>query len=239
MALRILFRYTLWLLFTGLFCLQADALPELKKDSSRVEVRSIPAKNISTYKADKDFQYRQHITEGMSVWDRFWRWFWNKVDALMQRQGVKTGMKVLMYVLPALILIYAILRFMGMEKVMLWISGNKAVNPAFDIREDNIYGIDFTQALEDAVAQGRFREATRLHYLKTLRILSDLGRINWTKHKTNIDFAQDLAGTDLSYGFVDITRIYEYAWYGEFPVSEQEYKLVREHFNQFEKQVGA
>jgi hypothetical protein len=43
----------------------------------------------------------------------------------------------------------------------------------------------------------------------------------------------------LSYGFADITRIYEYAWYGEFPVSEQEYNLVREHFNQFEKQVGA
>ena len=239
MALRNLFRYTLWLLFTGLCCLPAVALPELKKDSSRVEVRSIPAQNISTYKSDKDFQYRQHITEGMSVWDRFWRWFWNKVDALMQRKGVKTGMKLLMYVLPALILIYAFLRFMGMEKVMLWISGNKAVNPAFDIQEDNIYGIDFTQALEEAVAQGRFREATRLHYLKTLRILSDLGRINWTKHKTNIDYAQDLAGTDLSYGFVDITRIYEYAWYGEFPVSEQEYKLVREHFNQFEKQVGS
>ena len=239
MAIRILFRYTLWLLFTGLFWLQAGALPELKKDSSRVEVRSIPAKNISTYKLDKDFQYRQHIAEGMSVWDRFWRWFWNKVDSLMQRQGVKTGMKILMYVVPALILIYAILRFMGMEKVMLWISGNKAVNPAFDIREDNIYGIDFTQAIEDAVAQGRFREATRLHYLKTLRILSDLGRINWTKHKTNIDYAQDLAGTDLSYRFGDITRIYEYAWYGEFPVSEQEYGLVREHFNQFEKQVGS
>jgi hypothetical protein len=128
-ALRILFRYALWLLFTGLYCLPADALPELKKDSSRVGVRSIPAKNISTYKSDKDFQYREHITEGMSVWDRFWRWFWNKVDALMQRKGVKTGMKVLMYVLPALILIYAFLRFMGMEKVMLWISGNKSVNP--------------------------------------------------------------------------------------------------------------
>ena len=162
-----------------------------------------------------------------------------KLTHLCKGRVLKLGMKVLMYVLPALILIYAILRFMGMEKVMLWISGNKAVNPDFDIREDNIYGIDFTQALEEAVAQGRFREATRLHYLKTLRILSDLGRINWTKHKTNIDYAQDLAGTDLSYGFGDITRIYEYAWYGEFPVNEQEYKLVREHFNQFEKQVGA
>jgi Domain of unknown function (DUF4129) len=236
-ALRSVFRYIFCLLFTGLYCLHAGALPELRKDSSRVEVRSIPARNIISYKSDKDFQYRQHITEGMSVWDRFWRWFWNKVDALMQRNGVKTGMKVLMYVVAALILIYAILRFMGMEKVMLWISGNKAVNPAFDIKEDNIYGIDFTQALEEAVAQGRFREATRLHYLKTLRILSDLGRINWTKQKTNIDFVQDLTGTDLSHGFVDITRIYEYAWYGEFPVSEKEYQLVREHFNQFEKQV--
>lgn len=237
MGVRIFFRYSIWFLLTGLYCLPARALPELKKDSSRVEVRSIPAKNISTYKSDKDFQYREHITEGMSVLDRFWRWFWNKVDTLMQREGVKTGMKVLMYVVAALILIYAILRFMGMEKVMLWISGNKAVNPAFDIREDNIYGIDFTQALEEAVAQGRFREATRLHYLKTLRKLSDLGLIHWTTHKTNIDFARDLAGTNLSNGFFGITRIYEYAWYGEIPVSEREYLLVKEHFNQFEKQV--
>jgi hypothetical protein len=236
---RIILRYTLWLLLTGLFCLPARALPELKNDSSRVEVRTIPAKNLKAFKSDKNFQYSQQVMEGMSVWDRFWRWFWNKLDEFMERKGVKAGMKVLLYIIPALILILAILRFMGMEKVMLWISGNKKANPAFEIREENIYGIDFTQALEEAVSQGRYRDATRLHYLKALRILSDTGRINWTKHKTNIDFTRDLSGTYLYDGFADITRIYEYAWYGEFQVSGQEYLRVKDHFSQFEKQVGA
>jgi hypothetical protein len=173
----------------------------------------------------------------MNVWDRFWRWFWQQVGAFMENQGVKTSLKVLMYVAPVIIFIFAILRFMGMEKVMLWISGNKSANPAFDIREDDIYGIDFNEAIAESVAEGRYRDATRLHYLKTLRALSDLGRINWTKNKTNFDFAHDLAGTSLSEGFTDITRLYEYAWYGELQVSEKEYGRVKEHFREFEKQI--
>jgi hypothetical protein len=147
-------------------------------------------------------------------------------------------MKLLMYVAPVIIFIFAILKFMGLEKVMLWIGGNKQANPAFDIQEADIYGINFKEAINEAVADGRYRDATRLHYLKSLRSLSDLGKIYWTKHKTNFDFGHDLAGTNLSEGFADITRIYEYAWYGEFQVSEPEYFRVKEHFLQFEKQVG-
>jgi Domain of unknown function (DUF4129) len=225
----------LWL--CGIIFQSAAAFPELKKDSSNVVVRTIPSKNLDTYKADKNFQYQQQVPEGMNVWDRFWRWFWQKVGALMENNGVKIGLKVLMYVAPVVIFIFAILRFMGMEKVMLWISGNKSSNLPFDIHEEDIYGINFNEAIDEAVAQGRFRDATRLHYLKTLRALSDLGRINWNKHKTNVDFAHDLSGTPLSTGFSDITRLYEYAWYGEFQVSGAEYDRVKEHFLQFEKQI--
>lgn len=227
----------LW--FLAFLCQSATALPVLKKDSSHVEVRNIPVKNLDGYKADKNFQYQQQGPEGMSVWDRFWRWFWQKVGALMENRGVKAGLKILMYVAPVVIFIFAILRFMGMEKVMLWISGNKSSNPAFDIHVEDIYGIDFNEAIGEAVAEGRYRDATRLHYLKALRTLSDLGRINWNKHKTNYDFAHDLAGTPLSKGFSDITRLYEYAWYGEFQVSAAEYDQVKDHFHQFEKQVAA
>jgi hypothetical protein len=226
----------LWLLVLNLQ--PANALPELKKDSSQVQIRTIPLKNLDTYRVDKNFQYLQQRFEGMSVWDRFWRWFWQQIDALMENKGVKAGLKVLMYVAPVIIFIFALLRFLGMEKVMLWISGNKSTDPAFDIREEEIYGVDFNEAIDEAVVQGRYRDATRLHYLKSLRTLSDLGKINWNKHKTNIHFANDLAGTGLSEGFADITRLYEYAWYGEFQVSETEYFRVKDHFRQFEIQIG-
>ncbi len=238
LGIRRYFRYAFLLWLMVLFLQPARALPELKKDSSLVQVRNIPAKKLDAYKADKNFQYTRQVPEGMTVWDKFWRWFWQQVNALMENKGVKTGMKLLMYVAPVIILIFAILRFMGMEKVMLWISGNKQANPAFDIQEADIYGINFKEAINEAVAEGRYRDATRLHYLNSLRSLSDLGKINWTKHKTNFDFAHDLAGTNLSEGFADITRIYEYAWYGEFQVSEPEYFQVKEHFLQFEKMVG-
>ena len=227
----------LW--FLTFLCQSSIALPVLKKDSSQVEVRTIPIKTLDGYKADKNFQYQQQVPEGMSVWDRFWRWFWQKVGALMEISGVKTGLKVFMYVAPVVIFIFAILRFMGMEKVMLWVSGNKSSNPAFDIHEEDIYGIDFNEVIAGAIAEGRYRDAIRWHYLKVLRTLSDLGRINWNKHKTNYDFAHDLADTPLVNGFTDITRLYEYAWYGEFQVSEQEYDQVKDHFLQFEKQIGS
>ena len=240
LTVKLILRYSYFgLLLTGLFCFPAKALPELKKDSSKVEIRSIPVDNLVVYKSDKNFQYTIQGASGMSVWDRFWRWFWFQAGELMERKGVRISMKILMYVLPVIILAYAILRFMGMEKVMLWISGQKSTNPAFDFTEDNIYGIDFSQEIEDAVAQGRYRDATRLNYLKALRTLSDTGRIKWNKNKTNIDYAHELGGSSFSHAFADITQIYEYAWYGEFQVTEQEYFRVKDHFNRFEKTVWA
>lgn len=232
-----LYRFIGGLIIT-VFCLQESfALPDLRIDSSRVEVRSIPEQHLESYKSDKNFQYTGQLQEDLSLWDSFWKWFWQKIGALMEKKGFQVGMKIFLYLAPVIIFIYAILRFMGMEKVMLWISGNKNANPAFDIRDDNIYGVDFDQAIEEAVSQGRYRDATRLHYLKTLRNLSDRGLINWTKNKTNVDFARDLSGSALSAGFSDITRIYEYAWYGEFDVSETDYASVNKHFSQFEKQL--
>ena len=240
LTVKLILRHSFFgLLLTGLFCFPAKALPELRKDSSKVEIRSIPVDNLVVCKSDKNFQYTIQGAGGMSVWDRFWHWFWFKVGELMERKGVRIGMKILMYVLPVIILAYAILRFMGMEKVMLWLSGQKSTNPAFDFTEDNIYGIDFSQEIDDAVAQGRYRDATRLNYLKALRTLSDTGRIKWNKNKTNIDYAHELAESSFSHAFTDITRIYEYAWYGEFQVTEQEYFRVKDHFNRFEKTVWA
>jgi hypothetical protein len=209
------------------------AQQRVKKDSSSVTLKKIPSPGIETYRSQKDFNYTVVTPEGLSLWDRFWLWVWSTYNRLMEKEYARTGLKIALWTISIGVILYAILKYMGMEKVMLWVTGDSERAPAYHVEAEHIYGIDFDSAIALAVSGGHYRHAIRLHYLKALRQLSDSGQIHWSPEKTNIDYAEELTGKSLSDDFERITRVYEYAWYGEFPVSQDLYLQAKELFTPF------
>lgn len=67
---------------------------------------------------------------------------------------------------------------------------------AYELEEDNIYGIDFDVELKKALDRSDYREAVRLKYLQTLKLLTDAECIDWQLHKT---------ATQYSLEFPDVT----------------------------------
>ena len=61
----------------------------------------------------------------------------------------------------------------------------------YETEEDTIYGIDFEQRIDEAMMQQNYREAVRLNYLHTLKMLSDAGRIEWQHYKTPSQYARE------------------------------------------------
>lgn len=55
---------------------------------------------------------------------------------------------------------------------------------AYTVEADTIYGVDFEQAIAEALRQGCYKEGVRLVYLQTLKGLSDGQRIDWQLYKT-------------------------------------------------------
>ena len=61
----------------------------------------------------------------------------------------------------------------------------------YETEEDTIYGIDFQQRIDEAMMQQNYREAVRLNYLHTLKMLSDAGRIEWQLYKTPSQYTRE------------------------------------------------
>ena len=211
----------------------------LRMDSSRVTPASGLSASLAEYRARAEFNYAQARPEGMSLWDRFWRWFWYSWSKLMSRDGFRVGFKVLLYGLSIGILLYVMLRLLGMEKARLWLGGQGRGQGIRGEMVEDIHAIDYAQSIAEAESEGRYRDAIRFHFLYSLKTMSDKGVINWNRNKTNVDYARELSTHALSGPFAQVRRIYEYAWYGEFDVSEADYRSLQPYFSTFNRQVSA
>ncbi len=103
-----------------------------------------------------------------------------------------------------------------------------------DIEED-ITGINFSDKIKMAISESNYRLAIRWQYLKQLSILNEKQCIIWQPYKTNIDYSNELAKTNYQSQFKEISKIYDYAWYGEYPISALKYEAIEEQFTAFEK----
>jgi hypothetical protein len=101
--------------------------------------------------------------------------------------------------------------------------------------EEDVTKMEFEDLLQKAIDAGSFRVAVRLLYLRALRQLSDQSQITWRKEKTNHEYIRELRDKNLRPGFSDVTLIFEYIWYGEFPVNKDDFNLARASFVQFEQ----
>jgi hypothetical protein len=233
--------FSLSVFFTlTLLLVTSKAYPQemLRKDSTAViDIRQMDAKFIDSVKNERAFQYDTQDMRGMSAWDRFWRWVGYQINQLFERKGYAMGFKIFVWSLAIFVTCFAIVKLVGMEKINFWIRGQNSQLTMGDINEENIYGIDFDQAIADAENRSAYREAVRWLYLKSLRVLADNKLIDWKINKTNIDYATELAGGNHYKDFQQLTRYYEFAWYGEFDLNQQDYQKVSQSFNRFNKTV--
>ena len=80
--------------------------------------------------------------------------------------------------------------------------------------------------------------ATRFLYLKNLKLLSDKLIIKWNINKTNYSYQHEIKDAAIRSGFLETTFIFDYVWYGEFPVDEYQYSIVENRMNDFNKMVS-
>lgn len=103
---------------------------------------------------------------------------------------------------------------------------------------DNIFEINFETALAGSIATKDYRLSIRLLFLRLLKTMKERKVIEYSIDKTNFDYLFQLNGTDYFNGFSTLIKSYEYSWYGEFAISEQQYTLIEKNFSQFQQQIN-
>ena len=95
----------------------------------------------------------------------------------------------------------------------------------------------YDQFIYNAEQKADFNQAIRYWYLKTLKNLKDLEFIQYAPEKTNQEYISELKESPNLHHFRELTRNYEYVWYGEFLLQKDLYLKIKDSFVVFNEQL--
>lgn len=212
------------------------AQKRLLLDSSTIDVRTFDNNALQEYKNKSEFQYDQLREPARSLWDRFWSWVWSQVRDIMRTRRGRTTVWTLLVLLGVTVIIFFVVKVMGMNKENLFgRSGGKGLLYSTSVEDINQF--DFELSIRDAIENRNYRLATRLLYLHCLKQLSDKGYIDWQINKTNTDYINEVSGKPWQSLFKNLTYNFEYIWYGEMNLPNEQFQDLRVQFQQFNNQL--
>ncbi len=226
-----------------------------RSDTLSVQQRTIPGQEIKKMKEDGDFWYanadikkkkskeqiayeREHGQKGQKERDE---------QAMREQQqrndgytplGQRSWFQTFLWIVILAVFAIGLAIYLGGSNVGLFRKKNVRVTATREdeISED-IFSINYQKEIDKAAAQGNFRLAIRLLFLRLLKNMSEKSIILYKQDKTNLDYLLELHPTNYYNKFYRITRNYEYTWYGQFLVSEDVYNVICRDFDQFDKEL--
>jgi hypothetical protein len=164
-------------------------------------------------------------------------WLRDNVLRHLFRPGTEDYWQWGFYIVCAIIIGWAVLRLTGTNMRGVFFGKAQEGGLPFEENEANIHRIDFDKMIADAVAQGQYRRAVRLFYLRTLKQLSDREIIDWRPDKTNHDYLREWKRPDIEPGFRRLTTLFEYICYGDFGIDRDRFEQTQRAFQDFEAQI--
>ena len=158
--------------------------------SSPIDTLRADTAQIALWLSDPSFQYNREL---VSPEDTFGDWLLRVVGEWLN--GLFNSRIAEVYterVLIALAVCFFLLIFWLVYRhhLSLFVRSPK-VAMDYEVEEDTIYGVDFDSAIQQALGRSDYREAVRLLYLQTLKLLSDAGRIDWQLYKTPTQYLNE------------------------------------------------
>lgn len=209
----------------------------LRYDSSAVDARSA---TLEKYRSDSDFYYDRDISINPTLWEQFKEWLWSLVQRFLpdDPETVSTIWDWVFYSIIAVALVFVVFRLFGMTFTGAFRRSVKN-SMTVELLGEDIHEMDFERLIDEAAQQQHYRKAVRLLYLRTLKEMTDREYIRWSPDKTNREYVHELANSDMRKMFEHLTLLFEYIWYGDFPVDRTLFEQSRTLFNDFRTTVMA
>lgn len=215
---------------------QEDSIT-VQYDDSKLEVQQITKDDLKKYHDDKNFNYSEVIQEE-SILNKIVLWFRNLVTKIFEwlfGVGKASGLlKFIFNILPyvtLIFLVYLLIRFFLKVDSRTLITGQQdAATITFTEEEHILKNEDIHVLIKNAIKHQNYRLAIRYYYLLSLKKLSQNHIISWEPQKTNEDYISEIDPIVLKTDFSNITRIYDYVWYGEFDIDVLKFEALKSQF---------
>ncbi|MCF6405726.1 DUF4129 domain-containing protein [Chitinophaga filiformis] len=193
-------------------------------------IRAVPDTIMKVLLADEDLQYKKKEPEQRKKVS----WIDNSFSALLRLVGLFPITIVCFIISCVGLLLYLYLRQNG----YLFKRTKPDTDKTVKLTEEELDTETYHQQIEQAIASGKLRVAVRLLYLQTLRVLVDKGIVTYSREKTNAAYLRSLVSTPWYKTFATLTLDYEYIWYGEMPVNNEQFNVIHRQFRQFMNELG-
>lgn len=199
-------------------------------DTQQVQQRKIDDSVLNKLRTDEDFWYVNEKPEEEKTLPP-------KKPFLIEL-GKQEWFHTVLWVLIVSCFVAVIIWFLSVSNVQLF-SKKAARVKEEDIKEEteDIFTIDYESRLQKAIAGKDYRLAVRFMYLQTLKSLAEKKLIQYRQERTNSDYVQQLYKTSYYNPFFNLTRSFEYSWYGQFSISENAFGIIKNNFFTFKQML--
>ncbi|MGY0040075.1 DUF4129 domain-containing protein [Pedobacter sp. NJ-S-72] len=205
---------------------------QLKSDSSKLQLRHFDTQKINIYKQQPEFRYNQTLPIDSSLWDKFWAWFWRQFRGIATANYSASMFRYIIIAAFIALIVFIVIKFTGVD-FKLFSGKSKTITVPYAESSDNIHEIDFKTEIDKAIMSANYRLAVRLMYLRSLKTLNNNNLINWQPEKTNQTYIKEIADPHKREQFSQLTTQFEYIWYGEFFIDKENFKQVKNNYDQF------
>ncbi|MEL6615225.1 MAG: DUF4129 domain-containing protein [Bacteroidota bacterium] len=220
-----------------------DDLPPAPLYADTLEAREAPADVLQRFRDDPTYLYDSPEAERPSGWDRFLSWLYRKLFSPLARGATSDSGEVIVIVLAIFILGWVITRLLRADAGPLFgkkdLAPEALTGPLLDV--DDIREVDVSTLLDRALIREDYREAVRFRYVLALQALATRGIIEWRRDKTNRDYVREAraASGAVAEPFADVTRAFDFVWYGERAVDRARYARLGDLFDRFDAALTA
>ncbi|GHA55789.1 DUF4129 domain-containing protein [Pontibacter akesuensis] len=240
--MRAIFRHTYtFILICLLLCTgtatRAHATDSIPAATAPVQVRSFDDDKLEEMRASEDFQYYEEVKTGETFLERLWYRIINWLREVFYKGRASGAWEYLIYALITAAIVYIVIKMQDVDVSGLFGKKAPVTDVPFEVLEENIHELNLQALLEEAVTQRDFRKAIRLHYLQSLKLLTDRGLIDWSPSKTNRSYISEINQTDIRREFELLTSMFEYVWYGGAALGDELFSAARAEFEQFNQHL--
>lgn len=206
-------------------------------DSISVDHRKFSDSKLEELKNDSDLNYKEPPSVAESLWTRLWMWLLYILDLLIRGATTTQLGRLIMYAIGVALLVVIVMMLLKVDAVRVFFSGADRA-ASYQVLHENIHEMDFEKLIREAIEKSEFRQGTRLVFLYALKILSDKHHIQWVPGKTNHEYVEELAKSELKTGFNELSFYFDYAWYGNFQVTPELFRKVENTFQDLKSKAN-
>ena len=214
----------------------SSSIKQLEKEIPELRIPS--EDKIKKYQDDKHFDYRESRPVEYPDWllairDWFAKMFGKSLLVVFTRE-----FWLITFVLLLTALIVAII-LRSQDITLRNLFGKRKIDTdEAEFYSEDVNKLDFEKLINESIKTKNYRLATRFLYLKNLKALSDRLIISWNPNKTNYSYIYEIENEKLRTYFIESTRIFDFVWYGEFLLDDDNFNDAHSVFNEFNRKIN-